>query len=63
MDITISIDTKAQASDKLRSIRTEPKEPSTDSKVRDNLDKKTLEMLGLLRKRLDRQAEPIGGSV
>jgi hypothetical protein len=56
MDITISINTDDVA-DKLKEIRKEP------VKVVHKNDNRTNEMLGLLKKRLDRQSEPVGGSV
>ena len=56
MDITISINTE-DVSEKLKNVR------SNTSQVRDRVDKKTVETMELLKKRLSRQSEPIGGSV
>ena len=55
MNITITISTEDTAS-KLKQVR-------QGSPVRDRIDSRTTELLGLLKKRLDRQSEPVGGSV
>ena len=55
--ITITIDSD-ETSKKLKDLRQEP-----TSKVKDNISPKVIETMNLLRKRLERQSEHIGGSV
>ena len=60
MEITITIGTES-AADKLKEIRQpQVKQQMT---VRNKLDSRTAETLDLLKKRLDRQSEPVGGSI
>lgn len=55
MNITVTIQTDDVAG-KLKEVRQEP-----TNKVRDLVSPRVVEMMNLLKKRLDRQSEPMGG--